>query len=582
MDLQQLKEKVAADPNLIQVGSELSTREILTKELFLIRTVNEGVEALRPLATGYQPPADLSPDQRNALVHVLASPDRVTGFRGLAGSGKSTALVELAGALDKERYAPVFCAPTASAADTLRKDFRAASRDLEAVTLQKLLVDPNTQRQLSTRSVIILDEAGAAGLDDMAKLFDLALRARCRVVLVGDTRQHASVARGDALRILEDYSSYRFGELTTIRRQKPEAFREVVKLAAARQTDRAFARLDQFGAITEGPTDHGQLYEQAATAYLRATKEGRSALLVSPTWAEIDAVTEKVRDALKAQGLLSQEEETVTVFDSLSWTNAQKKDPSQFEPGQRIRFVRATQAFAKNETVEVLGIDQGSPMAKPNALRVCRADGSEASLRLGRGSASFDVGEGRELKVAPGDWLLLQANAVAVGQRFTNGERVQVREIENGRIVLADGRQLPAGFNTFTHGYALTSHAAQGKTVDDLLLVASSRSFSAVNREQFYVSISRGRQSCHIFTDDKELLQRRVTDSHQRKAAVELDALRNDLAKLGFLPQLPPKETGSSTGPCFRAVRSMRETRPTRLAPVQRLVQVAECCSLAR
>lgn len=178
-----------------------------------------------------------APTSATPLVHVLASPDRVTGFRGLAGSGKSTALVELAGALDKERYAPVFCAPTASAADTLRKDFRAASRDLEAVTLQKLLVDPNTQRQLSTRSVIILDEAGAAGLDDMAKLFDLALRARCRVVLVGDTRQHASVARGDALRILEDYSSYRFGELTTIRRQKPEAFREVVKLAAARQTD---------------------------------------------------------------------------------------------------------------------------------------------------------------------------------------------------------------------------------------------------------------------------------------------------------------------------------------------------------
>jgi len=33
------------------------------------------------------------------LAHVLTSPDRFTGFRGLAGSGKSTALVELARAL---------------------------------------------------------------------------------------------------------------------------------------------------------------------------------------------------------------------------------------------------------------------------------------------------------------------------------------------------------------------------------------------------------------------------------------------------------------------------------------------------
>ena len=55
----------------------------------MIRTVNEGVEAVAPMADRYEPPAGLSPDQRKALVHVLTSSDRVTGFRGLAGSGKS-------------------------------------------------------------------------------------------------------------------------------------------------------------------------------------------------------------------------------------------------------------------------------------------------------------------------------------------------------------------------------------------------------------------------------------------------------------------------------------------------------------
>ena len=69
----------------------------------------------------------------------------------------------------------------------------------------------------------------------------------------GDTGQHSSVARGDALRILEQYSGYRFSELTTIRRQKPEAFRQVVELAAAKQTDKAFAKLLELGAVTERP-----------------------------------------------------------------------------------------------------------------------------------------------------------------------------------------------------------------------------------------------------------------------------------------------------------------------------------------
>src|SRR5204862_1685098 len=112
---------------------------------------------------------------------------------------------------------------------------------------------------------------------------------------------------------------------------------------------KAFAKLVELGAVTEAPTDDGQLYQRAAVAYLSATKQGKLALLVSPTWAEIEAVTDKVRDALKADGVVSQHEQVVTVFDSLSWTEAQKKNPGQFQPGQRIRFVRATKAFAKNE-----------------------------------------------------------------------------------------------------------------------------------------------------------------------------------------------------------------------------------------
>jgi len=395
------------------------------------------------------------------------------------------------------------------------------------------------------------------GLDDMAKLFDLALCADCRVVMSGDTGQHASVTRGDALRILEKYSPYRFSQLTTIRRQKPQAFRQAVEMAAAKQTNKAFAKLVELGAVTEVLNDDGQLYQQAADAYLAATKEGKSALLVSPTWSEIEAVTEKVRDTLKAQGVIGQHEEAVPVFDSLSWTEAQKKNASQFEPGQRLRFVRQTKKFDRGETVEVVAVVE-------NGLRVRRPDGSEVNFIPAGAAASFDVGEARELKVAAGDWLLLQANAPG----FVNGERVQVREIQYGRITLADRRSLLAGFNTFTHGYAVTSHSSQGKTVDTVLLVASSRSFAAVNREQFYVSISRGRERVQVFTDDADLLARRVTDSHERKAAVELQALRDDLAKLGFIRQEQLKEnalTPASTGnEDSRAMRPMRQTRTLR------------------
>lgn len=124
LNLQQLKGGVEKHPALVSVGSEFSTRDILTKELFLIHSVNAGRDAIPPIADHYEPPDKLGADQRNALLHVLTSRDRFTGFRGLAGTGKSTTLLELARVLQTENRHCLFCAPTASATDTLRKDLR--------------------------------------------------------------------------------------------------------------------------------------------------------------------------------------------------------------------------------------------------------------------------------------------------------------------------------------------------------------------------------------------------------------------------------------------------------------------------
>jgi ATP-dependent exoDNAse (exonuclease V) alpha subunit len=237
-------------------------------------------------------------------------------------------------------------------------------------------------------------------------------------------------------------------------------------------------------------------------------------LLVAPTWNEIEAVTEKVRDALKTSGLLTGAEKEFQVFDSLSWTEVQKRDSRQYRAGVAIRFHRQKTGFAKGETVAVVAVEN-------DLLKVQRADGSESLFPLGQGaalSACFDVGEKRKLRVAVGDKLLLQSNWK---KRFVNGELVEVKAVQGDSVVLADGRVIPENYRTFTHGYAVTSHAAQGKTVDEVLVVASSRSLPAVSQEQFYVSISRGRERCHVFTDDTDLLRSHVTHSSARLAAVE-------------------------------------------------------------
>ena len=507
LDLAELKRAVKSSPDLIKTESGLSTKQVLATELELIETVNVACDSVAPLHPGYQVANWPGEDQKRAIYHVLRTSDRITGLRGLAGTGKTTVLHELVAACKEARIEPLFCAPTAAATDVLRKS------GFEATTLQSLL---QSQPALSSRSLVVLDEAGAVGMDDMKQLFDLA--GDCRVVLSGDTGQHASVTRGDALRILEQHSDFKSGQLTVIRRQHKAAYRKAVELAAQKRTVEAFAQLERMGAV--GEFSGSTLYDSAAESYLKALAKKKTALLVAPTWNEIEAVTARIRVELKISGRLSEPETEFQVFDSLSWTEAQKRDRRQYRPGMGIRFHRSGYGFEKGEMVHVSAIEDDS-------LKVQRPDGSQAAFKLGRGSASlgqgpaWDVGEKRTINVAAGDRLLLQANAMAGRKRFINGELVEVKAIQGDSIVLADGRVIPPGYRTFTHGYAVTSHAAQGKTADEVLLVASSHSLPAVHQEQFYVSISRGRDHCRIFTDDADLLRSHVTHSSARLAAVE-------------------------------------------------------------
>jgi ATP-dependent exoDNAse (exonuclease V) alpha subunit len=68
----------------------------------------------------------------------------------------------------------------------------------------------------------------------------------------------------------------------------------------------------------------------------------------------------------------------------------------------------------------------------------------------------------------------------------------------------------------------VTSHASQGKTFDRVIVGQSSESFPASSREQFYVSVSRGRNQVLVFTDSKEELLHAVGEGDERTAATDL------------------------------------------------------------
>jgi ATP-dependent exoDNAse (exonuclease V) alpha subunit len=77
-------------------------------------------------------------------------------------------------------------------------------------------------------------------------------------------------------------------------------------------------------------------------------------------------------------------------------------------------------------------------------------------------------------------------------------------------------------FGNLAHGYCLTSYSSQSKGVDCVFVAESSESFRAADREQFYVSASRFKESLAIYTDDKRELLNAVRKSSHRPSAMDL------------------------------------------------------------
>jgi len=194
---------------------------------------------------------------------------------------------------------------------------------------------------------------------------------------------------------------------------------------------------------------------------------------------------------------------------ALNWTTAEKSDARNFRAGHVLGFHRAVKGIARNELLELV-------RTEGNKLIVRNNSGAERSL-TGKQAKSFEVYEAKELEVSVGDRLLLTANRRDSNFRATNGELVTVASVDEGQIRLDDGRTLPSNYRQFNHGYAVTAHRSQGKSVDSVII-----SGDGMRKELFYVAASRGRRSVRVITTDKETLRDTVARSTARKSATEL------------------------------------------------------------
>jgi conjugative relaxase-like TrwC/TraI family protein len=523
--------------NLItkEVGGQryVTTQEVLKEELAVITYAREGRGKYRKLGVKDQQLDDaLSAEQRQAALAILNSRDAVMGMVGKAGTGKTRTTQATAKAIEEGGKKVFAFAPSAKASrDVLRVEgFK------DADTVEKLLTDANLQHQIHGQ-VLWIDEAGLMSTPDMKRVFDLAKRQEARVVLSGDSAQHSSVQRGDALRILERDGAVKFSELTEVRRQTNKDYRNVVTLISEgdrlakdgrSQLEHGIAALDNMGAIVEiqGEDRYRHLAADyvATTSDIKKDGEYKTALVVSPTHAEAAKVTDAIRDGLKTTGRVTGKEREFTSLASLNLTTAQRGDYANYREGDVVQFVQNARGWTRGERAKVIGSDK-------DGVTVERENGRKEKLALQQ-AKRFQLYEAKELKLAAGDRLRITRNGFSAEtrrggktakSRLNNGDIYEVSGFtKTGDIRLSNGFVLPKSYGGMTHGYVVTSHASQGSTVDKVLIALGTESLAAANRQQLYVSVTRGREAVRLYTDDKAAVMEAVRTDAKRLSATEL------------------------------------------------------------
>jgi ATP-dependent exoDNAse (exonuclease V) alpha subunit len=480
-------------------GGHLTTETVRQEERDMLENVRAGQDKHAPLFPDHKikdARVALAPDQAAAVKFVLESRDQVMDISGIAGAGKTTMLREVVPAIRKADRNVILLAPTSASQLNLQKDFP------NAITLQRFQTDFGLQRELCARDVIILDEVSMVSVPQLARLATLIKKKSAHLVTLGDSDQHHSVERGDAIRILQESGSVRSVQLTETYRAQVQYLKDTVLDLKAGRREEGYARLEEHGDIRE-VQDLDELRQQAVDAHLDAVRAGHLAILASPVHAEARAAAQIVRETLKAEGLIAKEDYKLTRLVRLDREGLELRDPLHCQPGRVIVFhTKAKGGFKAGQKWEVCESLAGERFKLRRDSVTRDFDPSQ------RGK--WNVYETAEILLSVGDQVRVTEGFRERGEGFHNNDIARIAAIDERTITLDDGRFMAKDFVHLDQGVCITSHASQCRTVRQIVALVPIQSFAQMDSKAFYVLVSRATHRAVFYTDCKDALKEAV------------------------------------------------------------------------
>ncbi len=513
----QVMARVEAAPELVRLGRDgrgrerFSTRGMLEAEqrmeaagTALGERGGHGVlraAALLAARTAERGGLKLGNEQAAALLHVTGGSDLalVVGF---AGTGKSAMLGVARAAWEAEGYRVRGATLSGIAAEGLEAGSGIGSRTLASLEFGWR----EGRDELTSRDVLVVDEAGMIGSRQMERVLSAAAAAGAKVVLVGDPEQLQAIEAGAAFRALSE----RHGAvaITAVRRQREAWQRDATRELATGRTAEALERYAGAGMVQAvGTRTAAKVALVAGWDAVRQESPQASQVILAYTRDDVRDLNELARERMRLAGVLHEADQVVQT----------ERGERSFAAGDRIMFGRNERGLGgHHDRAQGVAVKNGSL----GTVLAVEAGGERLTVRLdGAGGAAGGPGAG--------------SGAGQEGRKGSDAAPVVTFYVRD--------------YGHLDHGYAATVHKAQGVTVDRAHVLATPH----MDRHAAYVGLTRHRDTVALhyaaedFADPARLaraLGRERAKDTTLDYGREVDPVRRYAERRGLDPLRPESE----------------------------------------
>ncbi len=330
----QVHERVKLAENIVKLGIDeqgrerFSTKEMITLEANMLASANllsnrEKHNIDEHAVEDALAKRSLSSEQEEALRYVIEKGD-LKCVLGYAGTGKSYMLSAAREVWEREEYSVKGVALSGIASQNLEQSSGIKSRTAASLFYSW---DKGTSN-LSSRDVLVIDEAGMLGSRQMAKIMSEAQDKGAKVVLVGDWQQLQAIDAGASFRAIALNNHYI--ELKEVRRQENLWAREATVLLAKGQVKEALVHYKEHDHLHNFDTQ-AEAKERLIKQWndVRHTNPEQTQLIMAYTRSDVKELNKLAREQKEKDGELGQSH-------NFEMSNGER----QFAKGDRVYFLK--------------------------------------------------------------------------------------------------------------------------------------------------------------------------------------------------------------------------------------------------